>query len=130
MEKENLEGKRTLLKLNTDIEGMNAIFRDYKISALGYLIENEEGTSAEVLAHIEWDKLKISRGSVINFLNCLVDNGFATFVERPGKGGYHRVYRLKERSWDALNNVIIDRFLLKLWDIFPDNERIKLVLAK
>ena len=130
MKSKNLEGKRTLLKLDTDGEGMNAIFRDWQLSALSYLINYEEGTSAEVLAHIEWHKLRISRASVIQFLNKIVEEGLAIVREETSKGGYRGVYSLKARSWEDFNNTIIDRFLFKLWEIFPDNERIKLVRAQ
>ncbi len=37
----------------------------------------------------------ISRASIINFLNVMVDEGVLDFDERTGKGGYHRVYRPK-----------------------------------
>ena len=39
------------------------------------------------------DGKTISRASIINFLNSLVDEGVLDFDERTGKGGYHRVYR-------------------------------------
>ena len=39
-----------------------------------------------------------SRASVINFMNRMVDEGFLNYKEKTGKGGYHRVYRLNERS--------------------------------
>ena len=130
MKSKKLEVKKTLLKLDTGGEGMNAIFRDWQLSALSYLINHEEGTSAEVLAHIEWHTLRISRASVIQFLNKLVDEGLVTFREETAKGGYRRVYALGVRNWEDFNNTILDRFLFKLWEIFPDNERIKRVLAQ
>jgi hypothetical protein len=34
----------------------------------------------------------ISRASIINFLNGMVDEGVLDFEEKSGKGGYHRVY--------------------------------------
>ncbi len=37
----------------------------------------------------------ISRASIINFLNAMVDEGILNYDERTGKGGYHRVYRPK-----------------------------------
>lgn len=38
-------------------------------------------------------RVGISRASVINALNELVDeDGFIYYIERSGKGGYHRVY--------------------------------------
>ncbi len=37
----------------------------------------------------------ISRASIINFLNAMVDEGVLDYEERTGKDGYHRVYRPK-----------------------------------
>lgn len=37
----------------------------------------------------------ISRASIINFLNAMVDEGVLDCDEETGKGGYHRVYRPK-----------------------------------
>jgi hypothetical protein len=34
----------------------------------------------------------ISRASIINFLNAMVDEGVLDYKEKSGKGGYHRVY--------------------------------------
>lgn len=130
MKSKNLEGKKTLLKLDTGKDGLLAIWRDYQLSAIEELIQHEERTSAEILAHIEWRGYKISRASVIVFLSRLVDDGLATFREETAKGGYRRVYALTDRSWTDFNNTILDRFLFKLWEIFPENERIKLVLAQ
>jgi len=39
-----------------------------------------------------------SRASVINFMNYMVDEEFLNYKEETGKGGYHRIYSLNERS--------------------------------
>jgi len=123
--------KKTLLKLDTNGEGMNAIWKGYQFAALEYLIKNDEGTSAQILSYIvQWDAFKISRASVIQFMNRLVDAGLATYREESCKGGSRRVYALKDRTWDDFNTTIIDKILFKIWEIFPDNERIKQVMAK
>ena len=35
---------------------------------------------------------KMSRASVINSLNDMVDEGILEYEEKSGKGGYHRIY--------------------------------------
>ena len=35
-----------------------------------------------------------SRASVINYMNELCEDGYMKFIEKTGKGGYHRIYFL------------------------------------
>lgn len=130
MEKENLERKKTLLKLDTGKDGLLALWTEYQAATIDELLIHEERKSGEIHHELKRREVKTSRASVINFLNSLVDEGLVAFREATGKGGYHRIYSLKARSWPEFNNTIIDMILFKLWEIFPDNERIKLVLAK
>ena len=37
----------------------------------------------------------ISRASVINFLDSMVDDGILAYTETTGKGGYRRIYMFK-----------------------------------
>ena len=116
------------MKLDIEGTGLHSIWRLHHIASIEELIKHERRTSREVFEGIIGD-VKISRASVINFLNELVELGLATFEERSGKGGYHRVYSLVERSWSGFNDVVIDKFLYKLWEIFPSSEKLKLVSA-
>jgi len=85
------------LIFNPDSDGLSKVFRDYQEEALR-LVWNKgsEGViSREVWSQVNQnlDGKTISRASIINFLNSLVDEGVLDFEERTGKGGYHRVYR-------------------------------------
>lgn len=111
------------MKLDTGKQGLNAIWRLYESASIEELILNDERTSSEVWTEIRFKGVDISRASVINFLNRLVEEGLVTFTERTGKGGYHRVYSLIARSWDELNDTVIDKILYKLWEIFPSNDK-------
>lgn len=135
MEKENLIEKRTqiiekrLLILDTRKCGLKAIWSDWEAMTLDSLICSDERTSMEAFTDVQRSGIIISRGSVIGFLNRLCKAGFATYRMETARGGYRRVYSLKLRSWDELNNMVIDRLLFKLWEIFPENERIKVAVA-
>jgi predicted transcriptional regulator len=72
-------------------EGLEMFFRDYQIAILQTLWKNPSMNSRSVWQQIEG----ISRASVINFLNAMVDEGLLTCVERSAKGGYHGVYSSK-----------------------------------
>ena len=122
------------MKLDTAKNGINAIWKNYEAESIRFLLDRgEEGSgSGAVFDHVLFKLSEIgetiSRTSVIFFLNRLVDDGLATFSERTGKGGVHRVYSLIERTWPEFNTTVIDRFLFKLWEIFPANDRIKHVI--
>jgi len=78
-------------------DGLAKVFRDYQEEAMKYVWERKkEGTiSREVWENVN-DRLNnktISRASIINFLNSMVDEGVLNCEERTGKGGIHGVYR-------------------------------------
>ncbi len=85
------------LIFNPDSDGLSNVFRDYQEEALRLVwTKGSEGMiSREVWSQVNQnlDGKTISRASIINFLNRLVDEGVLDFDERTGKGGYHRVYR-------------------------------------
>lgn len=118
------------MKLDTGKNGINAVWKDYENEAINYLLKRgEEGAnSSSVFSQVNFKLSEIgqtiSRASIIFFLNRLVDDQLATYIERSGKGGYHKVYALIERTRDAFNGTVIDKFLYKLWETFPNNERI------
>ena len=77
--------------------GLAKVFRDYQEEALKYVWKkDEEGAiSREVWSYVNENLggKTISRASIINFLNAMVDEGVLDYTERTGKGGYHRVYK-------------------------------------
>lgn len=113
------------MKLNTENEGLGSIWKPYEIKAVEILLSHEERQSTgEVWNKILESGIKISRASVIFFLNRLVNEGLADFIEKTGKGGYHKLYRLIADDRTELGSVLVDRFLYKLWEIFPENNRL------
>lgn len=112
------------LKLDTTKDGQLAIWKIYQHAAIDELLNHEELKSKQVWDMVLNRGIKISRASVIFFLNDLVEAGLVTYREQTGKGGIHRVYALVDRTWDDFNNTIIDRFLYKLWEIFPESDRL------
>ncbi len=106
-------------------KGLGIIMREYQVASMRFLWERgEEGAiSREVWvevnkALIEEEK-SISRASIINFLNAMVDEGVLKYSEESGKGGYHRVY------YSVFDEVgfkehIATLFVRKLLKEFPD----------
>jgi predicted transcriptional regulator len=117
------------IKLNTEKNGQNAVWKLHEIASIEELILHEDMTSGEVWSEVRSKGVEISRASVILFLNRLVESGLANYRSRSGKGGVHKVYALVDRTWADFNSSVIDKFLYKLWEIFPENDRIKSVIS-
>ena len=85
--------------LNMDLTktGLDMFFKPYQVTALNVLWSSSNPQSSRQV----WEKVnqelteKISRASIINFLNASVDNGLLDYVETTGKGGYRRLYSSK-----------------------------------
>lgn len=118
------------MKLNTAKDGINAVWKDYEAESIFFLLERgEKGSgSGDVFSHVLFKLSElgktISRASIIFFLNRLVEDGLASYTTKTGKGGHHRVYSLIDRTRADFDSSVIDKFLYKLWETFPDNERI------
>jgi len=86
------------LQLDTGKENLDMFFKDYQVESLRYLwrIQPEGANSRSVWTNVN-DSLQgsISRASIINYLNAMVDDELLTYTEATGKGGHHRVYYMK-----------------------------------
>ena len=122
------------LIFNPASDGLSKVFRDYQEEALRFVWErNEEGAiSREVWSRVNdnLDGKTISRASIINFLNAMVDEGVLDYNERTGKGGYHRVYRPKLNEV-AFKKYMAEMVISSLMKDFPaeTKEAIKLVTS-
>ena len=112
------------LEMDPSKTGYEMFFKPYQVLALRYLWTAESGAkSLEV-----WDHVKaqpggsISRASIINSLNAMVDNGILNYVERTGKGGHHRIYRHRY-SEAELREFLASSFIKKLLKDFPEETR-------
>lgn len=117
------------MRFDLNETGLARIFRYWQIFVLDYFWSvNRPLKSSDVWRHLDRSDIPagphslrpVSRSSVINFLNSLVDEKIVVYTEETGKGGYHRVYslappsRTKEdfthylytRFYDALNDFL------------------------
>ena len=112
-------------------DGLAKVLKDYQIEALRIVwAKGDEGfISREVWQQVN-QTLKgirtISRASIINFLNDMVDEGVLDYRRESGKGGYHRVYtpKMDERSF---KKYIVETVVKSLLRDFPEetNEKLK-----
>jgi len=73
-------------------------FKKWQAESLRYLWKiHPEGAYSRVVHENVNKNLKdgISRTSIINYLNAMVDEGLLTYTETTGKGGRQRVYSTK-----------------------------------
>ena len=115
------------LTFNPAGKGLEKVLRDYQIEALklvwasGEAGINSRQTWRQVNEALSGTKT-ISRASIINFLNAMVDEGVLNYRETTGKGGYRRIYspKLDERAFKKyIAKTVIDSLLRD----FPDETR-------
>jgi len=84
-------------KFNPSHPGLRKTLREYEELALRYVWSmGEKGAASRsihetVNSELGSDK-SISRASIINIMNKLVDQGVLAYREATGKGGYHKIY--------------------------------------
>ena len=88
------------LKIDTAEEDLRMILKDYQEAALRYLwrLGGEGASSHDVWVQVNEDlkgERTISRASIINFLNAMVDDGVLNYTEITGKGGHRRIYSMR-----------------------------------
>jgi predicted transcriptional regulator len=87
------------LTIDTAGKGLAMVLKDYQEEALQY-IWGKKGAGAS--SRDVWSQVNktlkaktISRASIINFLNAMVDEGVLNYTEITGKGGHRRIYSTK-----------------------------------
>jgi len=100
-------------------------FKDWQVESLRYLwsIQPEGANSRAVWIKVnESFEGSISRASIINYLNDMVDEELLTFTERTGKGGHQRVYRLTFTNEDFKAH-IASQMISKLLREYPQETK-------
>ena len=107
------------LQLDTGKESLNMFFKDYQVESLRYLwrVQPEGANSRAVWTNVnESLRGSISRASVINYLNAMVDEALLTYTETTGKGGHQRVYTIKYDETEFKQHIaglIISKLLIE-----------------
>jgi len=113
------------LSIDTGKTDLEMFFKPYQVEALRVLKKcGEEGANSRIVWNTVYETLPspISRASIINSLNMMVDEGVLSFTERTGKGGHHRVYRLDMSESDLkeyLARIVIDKLIFE----YPEETR-------
>jgi len=118
------------LMFDPKAEGLSKVLRDYQEEALRFVWGSEQGVnSRSVWLHVNeafGGEKTISRASIINFLNGMVDEGVLNYEEKSGKGGYHRVY-LPKLDESGFKKAMAQSVISSLMRDFPEetNEVLK-----
>ncbi|GAH70308.1 unnamed protein product [marine sediment metagenome] len=89
-----------MVVFDTKEDDFRTVVKDYQEVSLKYLWRLGGGgaSSRDVWVNVNKDlmgKRTISRASIINFLNSMVDEGVLNYTEITGKGGHRRIYTSK-----------------------------------
>lgn len=112
------------LTIDTAGEGLAMVLKDYQEEALKYLwrLNGDGASSRDVWVQVNKDlegKRTISRASIINFLNSMVDEGALNYIETTGKGGHRRIYSAKYDEAE-FKQFVAETVLKNLMRDFPD----------
>jgi predicted transcriptional regulator len=112
------------LTIDTASEGLAMVLKDYQEEALKYLwrLNGDGASSRDVWVQVNKDlegKRTISRASIINFLNSMVDEGVLNYIETTGKGGHRRIYSAKYDEAE-FKQFVAETVLKNLMRDFPD----------
>ncbi len=115
------------LKIDVGEDGFNMVLKPYQIEAIKYLWATP---GAGRRSKDVWDAVNdalpdgesISRASIINSLNALVDDGVLVFHEITGKGGHRRIYKAVYDE-SGFKRYIAETVLRKLLHEFPEETR-------
>ena len=113
------------LQFDAGKESMEMFFKDYQVESLRYLwrVQPEGANSRTVWLNVnESLQGSISRASVINYLNDMVEERLLTYTETTGKGGHHRIYTIKYGETEFKQH-IAGLIITKLLKEYPHETR-------
>jgi len=100
-------------------------FKKWQVESLRFLWNiYPEGANSRVVHENVNKNLKgsISRASIINYLNHMVDEALLTYTETTGKGGIQRVYTMKYGETEFKQH-IAGLIITKLLKEYPQETR-------
>ena len=120
-----------MVKFNTEKDGLRPILKDYQEVALKYLwrLDGDGASSREVWVNVNKvmstdtsQRDSISRASIINFLNKMVDEGALNNAEITGKGGHRGIYSAKHDE-AGFKEHMAKKIISKMLETWPEATR-------
>ena len=126
VEESKIENRASTLTIDLSQNGLGLFFKDYQEIIMKNLWETDIGYSSRAAwMDVNKDMRRnkdirdsISRASVINFLNMMVDEGLVDFSEVTGRGGHSRIYRTNKTEkdfWEYMTKLTNEKFSNVSW---------------
>ena len=118
-----------MVVFDTREDGFRTVLKDYQEVALRYLWRLDGGgaSSRDVWVNVNKElvgtpRISISRASIINFLNAMVDEGLLGYTEITGKGGHRRIYSARYDE-EGSKRYVADKIMSKMLETWPEAAR-------
>jgi len=117
-----------MVTFDTKEEGFRTILKDYQEIALRHLWRLDGGGASSRDVWVNVNKVmnadpsqrdSISRASIINFMNYMVDEGAVDYTEITGKGGHRRIYSAKYDE-EGTKRYLAKKIISKLLETWPE----------
>ena len=117
-----------IVKFDTKGDGLRTVVKDYQEVALRYLWSLDGGGASSRDVHVNVNKVmrtdpsqrdSISRASIINFMNHMVDEDSLDYTEITGKGGHRRIYSAKHDE-AGFKEYMAKKIISKLLETWPE----------
>ena len=115
-----------IVTFDTKEDGFRTVVKDYQEAALRYMWRLAGGgaSSRDVWVQVNKElvgtpRRSISRASIINFMNDMVDEGLVEFHEITGKGGHRRIYSQKYDEAGS-KEFMAEKIMSKMLETWPD----------
>ncbi|MBU0778034.1 hypothetical protein KKF82_07230, partial [Patescibacteria group bacterium] len=104
------------------------IRRHYQEVAFRYLwnLDGEGASSRDIWVNVNKAMMtdpsqrdSISRASIINFMNHMVDEGAVAYYEITGKGGHRRIYSAKYDE-EGFKRYMAEKIISKMLEVWPE----------
>ena len=104
------------MKFDLGKAGLETVLLPWQAEVMRYVWAVGETDSRHAYEHLQGTEQGMSRASVIFFLKEMVDEGFLSYGEETGKGGYKGIWRPHPgaEDEDAFRQRVAERILGKL----------------
>ena len=104
------------MKFDPSKDGLEAVLSPWQVAVMRYLWEVGETDSRSAYEHLRGTEFAMSRASLINFLKKMADEGFLSYSEKTGKGGFKGIWRPHPKALDegAFRQMVAERVRVKL----------------
>jgi len=127
-----------IVTFDTKEDGLRTVVKDYQEAALRYLwhLDGEGASSRDIWVNVNKIMMSdpsqrdsISRASIINFMNHMVDEDLVEYYEITGKGGHRRIYSAKYDE-EGTKRYLAEKVISKMLETWPEATRATLEAIK